>query len=96
MGGGTFQTWFGSSGDKGKEPFSLALPHFSQGTLGDAPEPATQGEAGSINIRKLQGQQGPRGCPWRCGKVPGTSICELGLVEQEVREEALPLGKSPD
>lgn len=60
--------------------------------------PASQGEAGSISIRNLglQGQKGLRGCPGRCGKVPVTSTCELGLDQQEVREAAFAPGRSPD
>lgn len=44
----------GSSGDKGKELFSLPLPHSNQGmssTLGDAPVPVSQGEAGTGRVR---------------------------------------------
>lgn len=42
------------------------------------------------------GSERPWGCPWRCGKVPVTSICELGLDEQKVREAALAQGRNPD
>lgn len=79
--------WLGSSEDKVKEPPSPPLPHSHQGmssTLGGAPLPASQGEAGSIRVRKALGDAS--------GGVASSrslGICELGLNEQEVRRENL-------
>lgn len=90
--GGAFQNWLGSLEDNVKEPFSPLLLLSHQGmlsTLGGAPLPASQGEEGSIRVRKALGD-----ASGGVATSQSLGICELGLNEQEVKEGSGPRQES--